>query len=264
MTDVYAFSRGSGPLLVSIPHDGRALMPGQVQNMTRAGRALPDTDWNVRKLYDFVHELGASVIAAQYSRYVIDLNRPADDRALYDGQVSTGLCPLQTFDGEEIYTDGFMLSPEERERRTLTYWAPYHRKIRTTLDEMRDAFGYALLWDAHSIRSEVPSLFVGGLPDLNVGTDDGFSCERRICTSIMAVAESAGYSSVLNGRFRGGHITRFYGEPEQHVHAVQLELAQKTYMDEASGEFDEMRADRIRRTLREMLTAFTDSARALN
>jgi N-formylglutamate deformylase len=264
MTDVYVFSPGTIPLLVSIPHDGRALMPGQARDMTETGRALPDTDWNVRKLYSFARELGASVIAAHYSRYVIDLNRPADDRALYAGQLSTGLCPLQTFDGDNLYVDDYVLSIEERERRTRSYWEPYHERIRTTLDEMREAFGYALLWDAHSIRSEVPSLFDGGLPDLNIGTTDGSSCDPRISDSILAVAEAASYSSVLNGRFRGGYITRHYGDPDQGVHAIQLELAQKTYMDESSGEFDEDLADRVRGTLRGMLTAFTDAARALN
>ncbi len=264
MTDIFTFSQGSIPLLVSVPHDGRALMRGQAERMTDAGKAIPDTDWHVRRLYKFAPEIGASVIGANYSRYVVDLNRPADDAALYDGQLSTGLCPLQTFGGDKVYVDGYEISGQERERRTRRYWLPYHDKIRSTLEAMRDAFGYALLWDAHSIRSEIPSLFAGGLPDLNVGTNDGASCDPRICAAVMAIAGAADYSSVLNGRFKGGYITRHYGEPERGIHAVQLELAQRTYMDEDSGGFVAERADRLRDRLREMLTAFTESAENLN
>ena len=264
MSDTFTFSQGSIPLLVSVPHDGRALMPGQAEVMTDAGKAIPDTDWHVRRLYAFAPEIGASVIGANYSRYVVDLNRPADDAALYDGQRSTGLCPMQTFDGDDIYAGGPGIEAGEQARRVRAYWAPYHEKIRETLQQMRDAFGYALLWDAHSIRSEVPSLFEGGLPDLNVGTNDDASCDPRICAAIMAVAGTTEYSSVLNGRFKGGYITRHYGEPASGIHAVQLELAQRTYMDEDSGEFVAERADRLCDRLRQMLTAFTESAENLN
>ncbi len=264
MTDIFTFSQGSIPLLVSVPHDGRKLMPGQAERMTDAGKAIPDTDWHVRRLYAFAPEIGASVIGANYSRYVVDLNRPADDAALYDGQRSTGLCPEQTFEGHDIYAGGAGIDAAEQARRVRDYWAPYHDKIRQTLQQMRDAFGYALLWDAHSIRSEIPSLFAGGLPDLNVGTNDGASCDPRICAAIMAVAGAADCSSVLNGRFKGGYITRHYGEPKKGVHAVQLELAQRTYMDEGSGNFVAKRAEWLGNRLREMLTAFTDSAENLN
>jgi N-formylglutamate amidohydrolase len=176
MSAVFDFIDGESPLLVSIPHDGRELAPGMAARMTTAGRALPDTDWHVRRLYDFAEELGASVIAANYSRYVVDLNRSADDVALYPGQVSTGLCPLETFAGEPIYSGNAELSEAERRARVETYWRPYHDRLQQALARIVDRFGYALLWDAHSIRAEVPLLFDGRLPDLNIGTNAGASC----------------------------------------------------------------------------------------
>lgn len=264
MTDIFTFRKGSAPLVVSIPHDGRALMPGQEQHMTDAGLAIPDTDWHVRKLYDFVIDLGATVIGANYSRYVVDLNRPADDAPLYAGQLATGLCPQKTFAGDDIYRQGIEITKRERERRVRQYWLPYHQKIRATLDSVHGEFGYALLWDAHSIPSVVPSLFDGVLPDLSVGTNDGASCDERLCDAIMAVAAAADYTSVRNGRFRGGHITRHFGDPGAGIHAVQLELVQKTYMDEQSLEFDDRRADRLRPVLRNMLGAYLNAARELN
>ena len=159
MTDCFSFEGGSGPLLISIPHDGRELASGQAERMTDAGRALPDTDWHVRKLYAFVDELAASVIAANYSRYVVDLNRPSSDESLYENQLATGLCPGKTFAGQDIYLDGESVSPEEQASRTASYWRPYHDTIAEKLQQIRDQFGYALLWDAHSIPSEVPLLF---------------------------------------------------------------------------------------------------------
>ena len=264
MTDIYTFSNGTLPLLVSIPHDGRALMPGQQFDMTEAGKAIPDTDWHVQKLYEFAHDFGASVIGANYSRYVVDLNRPASDAALYENQLSTGLCPVRTFDGENIYRDGFEVTPRDRQHRIQTYWNPYHAKIRNTLGDLHSQFGYALLWDAHSIRSEVPTLFDGSLPDLNIGTNDGASCAADISDDVTAVAESTDYSVVLNDRFKGGYITRRYGRPGDGIHAVQLELAQKTYMEEPGGDYVAGRADRLCTALRGMLTAYVDAAKNLD
>ena len=152
MTGIYNFARGTLPLLISIPHDGRVLMPEQSLDMTKVGKEIPDTDWHVRKLYSFTEKFGASMIGANYSRYTVDLNRPPDDAVLYDSQLFTGLCPIRTFDGDSIYRDAFEISDLERKRRVHTYWIPYHEKIRTTLEEIRHEFGYALLWDAHSIR----------------------------------------------------------------------------------------------------------------
>lgn len=260
MTDVFSFTSGATPLLISIPHDGRELIPGQAERMTATGRALPDTDWHVRKLYEFATEMGASVIAANYSRYVVDLNRSADNAVLYEGQTSTGLCPEKTFAGDDIYAPGESVSKAELAERVERYWLPYHDRIQSALNEFRAESGYALLWDAHSIAAEVPLLFDGVLPDLNVGSNDGRSCREEISAAVMQVAAAAPFSSVLNGRYRGGYITRHYGDPASNVHALQLELAQHTYMDENNGNFDADRAHILGGNIREMLTAFTESA----
>lgn len=256
MTSVFTFSAGDSPLLVSIPHDGRHLAPGQVDRMTQAGRALPDTDWHVRKLYDFAADLGASVIAANYSRYVVDLNRGTDDLALYEDQASSGLFPDKTFDGKDIYVSGEAVSSQEQQQRISAYWRPYHEHIATTLVELRRKHGYALLWDAHSIASEVPSLFRGILPDLNFGTNDGASCGEAIVTSLMQSAEESDYSVVLNERFRGGFITRQYGAPGGDIHAIQLELSQRNYMDEKTLSYQDNRAVKLADNIGNMMKAF--------
>jgi N-formylglutamate amidohydrolase len=235
MTDVFSFTKGKQPLLISIPHDGRSLMPGQAARMTDIGRALPDTDWFVQELYTFAKEISASVITANYSRYVVDLNRPADDAALYEGQISTGLCPMKTFDGQAIYVEGESITATEQHDRVDQYWRPYHDKISSVLGGLRDEHGFALLWDAHSIASEVPTLFAGVLTDLNIGTNGGISCGEPHQLSVMRVAEASDYSSVLNGRFKGGYITRQYGNPSTGIHAIQLELSQRCYMDEGNS-----------------------------
>ncbi len=261
MTDVFSFVEGSTPLLISIPHDGRLLMPGQDERMTDDGKAIPDTDWFVKELYAFALGLGASVIAANYSRYVVDLNRPADDAALYEGQVSTGVCPLKTFDGKSIYREGESISEREQNERIDNYWRPYHDEIETQLQRLRSKDGVALLWDAHSIASEVPILFPGVLTDLNIGTDNGKSCSSPIESAIMRIAKASDYTAVLNGRFTGGYITRHYGDPDNNVHAVQLELSQRCYMDEEKLIYDGKSALKVAETLKELLTAFMDKAK---
>lgn len=258
MSDVFDFHEGSSTLLVSIPHDGRQLAPGQAERMTDAGRALPDTDWHVRELYAFASDVGASVIAANYSRYVVDLNRSSSDEALYENQLATGVCPRQTFGGQDIYLDGESIDTEDRIR---AYWQPYHDKIAVTLAEIRERSGYALLWDAHSIASEVPSLFDGVLPDLNIGTNGDQSCAPDITAAVSAVANASTYSCVANGRFRGGFITRSHGAPAKGIHAIQLELTQHNYMDEKNLGYDAGRATRLVDTIRNLLQAFQDAAK---
>ena len=255
--DTYAFQPGSVPLLVSVPHDGRRLPADVAACMTDVAKSLPDTDWHVAQLYEFAKETGAALLVAGYSRYVVDLNRPADDTALYEGQLVTGLCPTKTFAGDDIYTGAVSI---DKAARVQHYWQPYHDRLQRTLDAMRDEHGYALLWDAHSIASRVPSLFDGELPVLNVGTWDGRSCDEALADAVMRVAAASPYDSVLNGRFKGGYITRHYGRPARGIQAVQLELAQRAYMDEESRHYDEGRASQMRDTLRQLLDAFLKTA----
>ncbi|MCV4110765.1 N-formylglutamate deformylase [Pseudomonas aeruginosa] len=232
MDEVLSFKRGRVPLLISMPHPGTRLTPAVDAGLVEEARALTDTDWHIPRLYDFAEELGASTLAAHYSRYVVDLNRPSDDKPLYS-TATTGLYPDTLFDGRPLYREGMAPSAEERMRYLAEVWTPYHRAIAEELARLKAEFGYALLWDAHSIRSQVPHLFDGRLPDFNLGTNAGASCDPALAARLEAVCAAAeGYSHVLNGRFKGGHITRHYGQPGQHVHAVQLELAQCTYMEE--------------------------------
>jgi N-formylglutamate deformylase len=255
MQEPFRFTPGTVPLLVSLPHVGTGVPPEIEARLTGAARALPDTDWHVDRLYDFLGELGASVLAATQSRYVVDLNRAPDDAPLYPGASNTGLCPAATFGESPIYLDGRAPGAEEIAARRETYWRPYHDRLAATLDEMRARHGTALLWEAHSIRSRVPRFFAGRLPDLNFGTGGGVSADPGLLARLAAVAEAAqGYSHALNGRFKGGYITRTYGDPTGGVHAVQLELSQITYMDEEPPyNFREDLAAGIRPVLRRLL-----------
>ena len=256
MIPVYDFVEGSAPLLLSIPHDGRALAPDMKERMSEVGKTLPDTDWHVRRLYEFAPNLGISVISANYSRYVVDLNRPSTDHELYKGQLFTGLCPSKTFAGEEIYTKGEEVTQSERQERLQQYWQPYHNKIRLELARIKDKYGFALLWDAHSIPSQVPSLFPGTLTVLNIGTVDGKSCDKRLTATVGEIANATEYSVVVDGRFKGGYITRAYGNPGEQVHALQLEKAQRAYMDEDTLIYDEHAAERFVKYLEKMLSIY--------
>jgi N-formylglutamate deformylase len=230
--------------------------------MTDAALGLPDTDWHLERLYDFLDELGASLLVATHSRYVIDLNRPPDDANLYPGQDTTGLVPLDTFAREPVYRDG--MAPDEADvaQRIGQYWRPYHERLAASLEALRAMHGYALLWDAHSIASEVPRFFPGRLPDFNVGTVGGTSCAPEIESAVADVARHApDYTSALNGRFKGGYITRAYGRPAEGIHAIQLELSERTYMDErAPFAFREELGRQARAPLRRMLEAALDAA----
>jgi N-formylglutamate deformylase len=259
MKPVFDFVPGEGPLLISVPHDGREIPAAICTRMTASGQSIPDTDWYVAKLYEFAAAMGANMLIANYSRYVIDLNRAADDAPLYPGQVATGLCPLQTFAGDALYQSGGVDAADKAER-VRDYWLPYHTQLQRTLDELRARHGYALLWDAHSIPSNVPRLFDGELPELNLGSDSRRSCASDIEGAVAKIALDSDYTAVVNGRFKGGFITRHYGDPERGVHALQLEIAQRAYMDEATASFDVERATALRATLREMLDSFRSRA----
>jgi N-formylglutamate deformylase len=225
----YKFRAGRAPLLVSMPHTGTAVPKEIRERLTPEALALPDTDWHLEKLYDFLEPLGASMLVATHSRYVVDLNRPPDNANLYPGQDTTGVVPIDTFHKEPLYS-GALPDAAEVHSRIQSYWQPYHAKLAEELAHLRKQHGHALLWDAHSIFSELPRFFAGKLPDLNLGTGDGKSCAPGIGEALLA--KVSGYSTVLNGRFKGGYITRSYGNPARGIHAVQLELSEATYMDE--------------------------------
>jgi N-formylglutamate deformylase len=254
--DVFTLHRGTEPLLLSLPHDGSEIPPNIAARMTEAARRAPDTDWHVSRLYDFARELGASVLVPRFSRYVVDLNRPPDDASLYPGQNTTGLCPAVQFCGEAVYLDGAEPDVAEVQARVDTYWRPYHQALQSELARIRAEHGRAVLWEGHSIRGEVPFLFEGRLPDLNLGTAGGASCTPRLQSRLEAVlAAQDGYDWVANGRFKGGYITRHYGDPDGGVDAVQLETSQRTYMDEATREYDPGKAARLQPLLRRLLEA---------
>lgn len=257
MSDVFTFHDGDTPLLISVPHDGWQIPSAIVQYMTGEARGIPDTDWHVSQLYDFARARGASMLVANFSRYVVDLNRPADDSPMYPDQLASGLCPTRTFAGAPIYAEELEIATALRIER---FWQPYHDKLAATLALLRERHGYALLWDAHSIPSEVPALFDGELPILNLGTWDGKSCDPAIADAVMAAATASPYDAVLNARFKGGYITRHYGQPAAQVHAIQLELAQRAYMNEKTLEFEEDKAAALRDTLDRLLGRFQEAA----
>jgi N-formylglutamate deformylase len=231
----FRFRAGNRPLLISMPHVGTHIPLSLRPRMTEAALQVADTDWHLELLYGFADALGASVLVATHSRYVVDLNRPPDNENLYPGQDTTGLCPVDTFDKEPLYRlPGDTPGEAETRARRDALWQPYHAQLQGELDRLRKRFGQVALWDAHSIRSEVPRFFEGRLPDLNLGTANGTSCDARLADTLLRVAQEPGFSAVLNGRFKGGYITRQYGRPDQGIHAVQLEMAQRTYMDECA------------------------------
>lgn len=253
---IFTLHTGTAPLLVSLPHDGSEIPPDIAARLVPAARRAPDTDWHVSRLYAFARELGASVLVPRYSRYVIDLNRPSDDVSLYPGQNTTGLCPTVQFNGEPVYLPGQEPDAAEIAQRLQTYWKPYHEALQQELARLRAAHGRAVLWDGHSIRSVVPFLFEGRLPDFNVGTAGGASCSPALQARLQAVlAAQSDYSHIVNGRFKGGHITRHYGRPAEGVQAVQLELAQLNYMDEDSFAYLPQRAEPTAALIRRLLEA---------
>ncbi|WP_130732594.1 N-formylglutamate deformylase [Komagataeibacter xylinus] len=228
---VFTHTRGTAPVLVTIPHAGTALAPGMAERMTPRGRLLPDTDWYMEKLYTSAADMGIGVIRANYSRYVIDLNRGADDSTLYPGRPKTGLVPDLTFDGTPIYHPGQEPDEAETGERRIRYWQPYHDAVAEELARLKARWGWAILWDGHSIKTEIPRLFEGCLPDLNFGTNQGAACAPSLIDSVVSLAaRDTDYSHVVNGRFKGGYTTRHYGQPEQDIHAIQLEKAQRIYL----------------------------------
>jgi N-formylglutamate deformylase len=261
-TPKFKFRQGRLPLLVSMPHAGEHIPADIAAGMSDAALKLPDTDWHLEQLYDFLEELGASVLIATHSRYVIDLNRPIDDTNLYPGQDTTGLCPIDTFHKEPLYRPGMLPDEAVINRRCAEYWTPYHTALGNELQRLREQHGIAMLWDAHSICSVVPRFFEGRLPDFNIGTAGGASCGAGLGERLLALAASMPrHTHAMNGRFKGGHITRHYGQPDANIHAVQMELSQATYMEEAFPyRYDPVLADQVKPGLRRFLEAMLDWA----
>jgi len=254
-TPTYTLRQGTLPLLISIPHLGTELPAEFAAGMSGNAPVLQDTDWHLDRLYGFASGLGASVLQAKVSRYVIDLNRPPGGESLYPGQTTTGLCPTETFRGEPLYDPAPAPDALQQADRLARFWQPYHGALRAELDRLKAQHGAVLLWDAHSIASVLPRLFEGKLPDLNFGTADGRSCAPAIIDRVVAQARSSRFSQVLNGRFKGGYITRHYGVPAERVHAIQLEMGQDLYMlEDPPFTYLEHKATSVQPLLQKMLT----------
>jgi N-formylglutamate deformylase len=258
-------NRGNAPLLVSMPHIGTEIPEDLRGDYVPRALAVEDTDWHLAHLYNCLPALGASVLRPRYSRYVIDLNRPPDDAPMYPGAANTELCPTRFFNGDPLYREGRQPSPEEQQRRRGLYWQPYHDALRQELDRIKAEHGFALLWDAHSIRSQIPWLFEGVLPDLNIGTADGASAHASITQAAAdAAARYGDVTHVVNGRFKGGYITRHYGDPANHVHALQLEMCQSLYMSErAPYAYKDARAAGVQPVIRDMMASALAACKAL-
>jgi formiminoglutamase len=251
--------RGDGPVVLGMPHVGTWVPPEVWDRLNARGRMLADTDWHIDRLYDGLLP-GATVVAATFHRYVIDANRPPDGESLYPGQNTTGLVPLTDFDGVDIW-DG---PPDaaEVEARRVAFHAPYHAALAAEVERVRARHGVALLWDCHSIRSVIPFLFEGHLHDFNIGTVLGASCASELAQITFDGCQAAsGYTTVMNGRFKGGWTTRHYGRPETGVHAIQMELAQATHLaaEEPPFAYDEEKAARLRPVLSAILNRLSET-----
>jgi len=249
---------GESPLLLAQPHGGTVIPEAIAARLNPRGLARADTDWHIGRLYRGLRA-DTSIVSTPVHRYVIDANRDPADESLYPGQNTTGLCPTTTFDGEPIYLDGQQPSADEIAERLQDYHRPYHDALGEQLERIRQKHGYVILYDCHSIRSLVPYLFDGRLPDFNIGSNSGRSCDPAIEQAVQRQCQAAsGYSSVVNGRFKGGWTTRHYGQPQAGVHAIQMELAQRRYMlEQAPWSYDDASADKLRAILVRILDQLT-------
>ncbi len=256
---LWSLERGDSPLVIDIPHAGTLVPPELDARLTPAARTFPDTDWHVEKLYAFAREAGATLMIATHSRYLVDLNRDPSGAARYAGADNTELCPTRTFADEPIYAGDAPDIAEIVDRRAA-YFDPYHARLRAEIERVKSQHGFAVLLDGHSIRSVVPRFFADRLPDLNLGTADGASCAvslQRIAHGF--IGNATGFTHIVNGRFKGGYVTRHYGKPALGVHAIQLEIAQACYMDEAPPyPWDGARAVALVAVLRRLVDALAD------
>lgn len=232
MSEWLSIVRGDAPLILAFPHTGTFIPPDIEQDLTSPWLARKDTDWGVDRLYDFAGKLGATSIRTAVSRTVIDVNRDPSGASLYPGQATTSLCPLSTFDGETLYRAGRDPDGKEIARRREVFFDPYHAALAREIERLRRLHRRIVLYDAHAIRSVIPRLFEGTLPNLNIGTDNGRTASRDLARAVEVICDRSNFSHVSNGRFRGGWTTRRYGDPARGVHAIQMELAFRSYMDE--------------------------------
>jgi N-formylglutamate deformylase len=251
--------KGNSPVILGLPHTGTFVPDDVAALLNKNGKLLADTDWHIDRLYDGLLA-DATTVRTPVHRYVIDVNRDPGGQSLYPGQNTTSLCPVTDFDDRPIYREGMEPDAAEIARRCEVYHAPYHAALEEQLQRVRDAHGFAILFDCHSIRSEISFLFKGTLPDFNIGTNDGKTCDPKIEKSVVEICrKAAGCTTVLNGRFKGGWTTRHYGRPAENLHALQLELAQSTYMRESPPwTYDDARADRLRSHLKTILTTLSN------
>jgi N-formylglutamate deformylase len=247
-------TKGDSPLVLAQPHGGTEIPDAIFSRLSTTGQEKEDTDWHITRLYEGLLEQ-ATVINTPIHRYVIDANRDPSGQSLYPGQYTTGLCPTTTFDDRPLYIEGQAPSLDEITDRQRQYHQPYHDVVREQLERVHQRHGYVVLYDCHSIRSVVPCLFDGKLPDLNIGTNDGNSCSQKITLAVENVcAVSSQYSSIFNGRFKGGWTTRHYGKPDAGYHAIQMELSQCSYMQETHPwQYDTTKAQRLRALLKDIL-----------
>ena len=259
-SDTVTLHRGSTALLVSVPHCGTALPADLLARLAPRAARVEDTDWHLERLYAFARDLGASLIVPKFSRYAIDLNRPRDDAPMYPGVNNTGLVPTRFFSGDPLYLEGQEPDAAEIAARAAIYWQPYHDALAAELARLRDVHGHAVLFDAHSIQSQLPWLFEGTLPALNLGTAGGSSCAPSLATALAGVfAAQERFEHVIDGRFKGGYITRRYGQPTERVHAVQLEMCWRCYLDETRPhEWHAERAAEVTPLLRALVQAMID------
>lgn len=270
MTEWLEVRRGAAPLILSFPRAGTVIPAALESRLVSPWLGRKDADWWVDKLYDdLARSLGATTVRTTISRTVIDVNRDPDGKSLYPGQATTDLCPLTTFDGERLYRHGLEPGVPEIAARSARYFEPYHAALAAEIGRLRGIHGRVVLYDAHSIRSRVPRLFDGALPHLNIGTYDGASCDETLTRSVERACDGTQFSRVTNGRFRGGWTTRHYGQPACEVHALQMELACRGYLDEPDGavepsnwppDYDSVRSGLLRETLGKVLQACLDFA----
>ena len=255
---VFTLHRGRAPLLISVPHVGTTIPSDIADKLVPRALTTEDADWHLDRLYAFATEIGASLIVPRFARYVVDLNRPPENTPMYPGANNTELCPTRFFTGESLYRDGHGPDDAEVARRVATYWRPYHDALATEMQRLHAAHGRAVLFDGHSIQDELPWLFEGRLPDLNLGTVEGRSCDPALRDRLAAVLQDwPAYSHVVDGRFKGGYITRHYGRPAQGWHAVQMEMCWHCYMAPLH-EYDEARAAQVQPLLRALALAMIE------